>query len=332
MRNSWPYCFAPLMSRCSGGPRVPRRFLCLPCAIRTDSQKPRFSCSFSFGSETWPWEGLQAGSCFPGVVSSFFGCLVRWKHAVHLIRWNLIAVLCQLGQDSTTVPVQGIIARTLGLGTESCMLFQLCQLIHFRAMFPWTPSSTTWPTAANPPTTSSPWPPNPPTMTAPTRPPMSWPPTMPTTLPLHHHGLLQPNTFLDTLRIYNPHWHPLHLNNPQLILLHRRSLHLRQLHTIFLHNSFHRHRPRRVPNRPLLTQLHRPLELGFKAERQPTYWRSSWRWRGTKIITCGDSCRSSWTWCITWSSTGRLFHRWATHSSTNFWHEMARLSFVLALS
>ena len=73
-------------------------------------------------------------------------------------------------------------------------------------------------------------------------------------------------------------------------------------------------------------------KLGFKTERQPTYWRSSWRWRGTKIITCGDSCRSSWAWCITWSSTGRLFHRWATHSSTNFWHEMARLSFVLALS
>ena len=42
------------------------------------------------------------------------------KHFVHLIRWNLKAVLCQLGHDLTTVPVQGIIARTVGLGTESC--------------------------------------------------------------------------------------------------------------------------------------------------------------------------------------------------------------------
>ena len=39
---------------------------------------------------------------------------------MHLIRWNLKAVLCQLGQELTTVPVQGIIARPLGLGTESC--------------------------------------------------------------------------------------------------------------------------------------------------------------------------------------------------------------------
>ena len=38
---------------------------------------------------------------------------------MHLIRWNLKAVLCQLGQELTTVPVQGIIARPLGLGTES---------------------------------------------------------------------------------------------------------------------------------------------------------------------------------------------------------------------
>ena len=36
------------------------------------------------------------------------------KHVVHLIRWTLKAVLCQLGQDLTTVPVQGIIARHLG--------------------------------------------------------------------------------------------------------------------------------------------------------------------------------------------------------------------------
>ena len=46
-----------------------------------------------------------------GVVSLVSG---EVKHVVHLIRWNLKAVLCQLGQDLTTVPVQGIIARHLG--------------------------------------------------------------------------------------------------------------------------------------------------------------------------------------------------------------------------
>ena len=61
----------------------------------------------------------QQACPFPaGVVSLVSG---EVKHVVHLIRWNLKAVLCQLGQDLTTVPVQGIIARPLGLGTESCL-------------------------------------------------------------------------------------------------------------------------------------------------------------------------------------------------------------------
>ena len=46
------------------------------------------------------------------------------KHIVHLIRWNLKAVLCQLGQDLTTVPVQGTIARHLGiLGLNPVLIF-----------------------------------------------------------------------------------------------------------------------------------------------------------------------------------------------------------------
>ena len=48
------------------------------------------------------------------VWSLFFWLFGEVKHVVHLIRWNLKAVLCQLGQDLTTVPVQGIIARHLG--------------------------------------------------------------------------------------------------------------------------------------------------------------------------------------------------------------------------
>ena len=51
----------------------------------------------------------QQACPFPaGVVSLVSG---EVKHGVHLIRWNLTAVICQLGQDLTTVPVQGIIAR-----------------------------------------------------------------------------------------------------------------------------------------------------------------------------------------------------------------------------
>ena len=47
------------------------------------------------------------------VWSLFFWLSGEVKHIVHLIRWNLKAVLCQLGQELNTVPVQGIIARHL---------------------------------------------------------------------------------------------------------------------------------------------------------------------------------------------------------------------------
>ena len=81
-----------------------------------------------FATAAWAFE-VQHDTCdyrqqacpFPaGMVSLVSG---EVKHVVHLIRWNLKAVLCQLGQDLTTVPVQGIIARPLDLGTESCLLF-----------------------------------------------------------------------------------------------------------------------------------------------------------------------------------------------------------------
>ena len=45
----------------------------------------------------------------------FDGLSGEVKHFVHLIRWNLTAVVCQLGQELTTVPVQGIIARPLSI-------------------------------------------------------------------------------------------------------------------------------------------------------------------------------------------------------------------------
>ena len=43
------------------------------------------------------------------------------KHFVHLIRWNLTAVLCHCGTTWTRACC-GTIARPLGLGTESCLL------------------------------------------------------------------------------------------------------------------------------------------------------------------------------------------------------------------
>ncbi len=64
------------------------------------------------------WDNRQQACPFPAdVVSLVFG---EVKHIVHLIRWNLIAVLCQLGQDLTAC-LEWLNARPLGLGTESCL-------------------------------------------------------------------------------------------------------------------------------------------------------------------------------------------------------------------
>ena len=64
-------------------------------------------------------DNRQQACPFPaGVVSLVFG---EVKHVVHLIRWNLTAVICQLGQDLTAC-LEWLNARLLGLGTESCFL------------------------------------------------------------------------------------------------------------------------------------------------------------------------------------------------------------------
>ena len=76
------------------------------------------------------------------MVSLVFG---EVKHIVHLIRWNLKAVLCRLGQDLNT-GLEWHNARTLGLGAESCCLtncfgFLVChQLVpHLVPNFPRVP-------------------------------------------------------------------------------------------------------------------------------------------------------------------------------------------------
>ena len=88
-------------------------------------------------------DNRQQACPFPaGVVSLVFG---EVKHIVHLIRWNLKAVLCQLGQDLNT-GLEWHNARTLGLGAESCCLtncfgFLVChQLVpHLVPNFPRVP-------------------------------------------------------------------------------------------------------------------------------------------------------------------------------------------------
>ena len=121
MCNRWPYRFVPLMkSRGSCGPRdsSPTHFFIFEAVLNI--QKPPFFAA-TFAVTLHETERRQVHDF--QVWSSFFSWLSgEVKHIVHLIRWNLKAVLCQLGQDLTTVPVQGTIARTVGLGTGSCFL------------------------------------------------------------------------------------------------------------------------------------------------------------------------------------------------------------------
>ena len=75
----------------------------------------RFAAAFD---DSWQQHWIQESgrhTTFRCGVSFFWWLSGEVKHIVHLIRRNLKAVLCQLGQDLTTVPVQGIIARLLGI-------------------------------------------------------------------------------------------------------------------------------------------------------------------------------------------------------------------------
>ena len=57
-----------------------------------------------------------------------------------------------------------------------------------RAMFPWTPPSTSWPTTPQPTTASSTWPPQPPSTASTSRPPMTWPTISPSSHSTSHPG------------------------------------------------------------------------------------------------------------------------------------------------
>ena len=76
----------------------------------------------TFGNTTWNW--IRQAHVFQVWSFSFWWLSGEVKHVVHLIRWTLKAVLCQLGQDLTTGPGAGNNRTTFRkLGTESCFWF-----------------------------------------------------------------------------------------------------------------------------------------------------------------------------------------------------------------
>ena len=106
------------MSRCSGCPlRTPVEYSSLNVVLYGTFRNLllRSSC-YSLITR----DRTQAGTRSLGVVFFLLMVFGEVKHIVHLIRWNLKAVLCQLGQDLTTC-LEWLNARLLGLGTESCL-------------------------------------------------------------------------------------------------------------------------------------------------------------------------------------------------------------------
>ena len=107
-------------SRCSCSPRVfSPRFLSARVKPFETIRNSVFYCSFSF----WTFVTTERQAHAFQVWSFFFWWLSgEVKHIVHLIRWNLKAVLCRLGQDLNT-GLEWHNARTLGLGAESWFWF-----------------------------------------------------------------------------------------------------------------------------------------------------------------------------------------------------------------
>ena len=91
-------------------------FVC-SCAEHSETSVSTAASAFAMRHDMQ--DNRQQACPFPaGVVSLVFG---EVKHIVHLIRWNLKAVLCRLGQDLNT-GLEWHNARSLGLGAESCCL------------------------------------------------------------------------------------------------------------------------------------------------------------------------------------------------------------------
>ena len=108
------------MTRCSCCPRDPSDLRSFKWHCSEQPETSVFCSSVCSASASCHDIWIRQAHVLQVWYSSFWWLSGEVQHIVHLIRWNLKAVLCQLGQDLTTVPVKGIIARTVGLGTESC--------------------------------------------------------------------------------------------------------------------------------------------------------------------------------------------------------------------
>ena len=105
-----------MMSRCSGCPlRTPVEYSSLSVELYGTFRNLLRSSFYSHITR----DRTQAGTRSLGVVFFLLMVFGEVKHIVHLIRWNLKAVLCQLGQDLTT-GLEWHNARPIGLGAESC--------------------------------------------------------------------------------------------------------------------------------------------------------------------------------------------------------------------
>ena len=93
------------LSRCSCGPREPRQFRFFHCEACPNYQKLCFTAASALEVKHDHEKGYRQAHDFQ-VWSFSFWLSGEVKHIVHLIRWNLKAVLCQLGQDFTTVPAR----------------------------------------------------------------------------------------------------------------------------------------------------------------------------------------------------------------------------------
>ena len=84
------------ISCCSGCPRDPSDLRSFKWSCSEQPETSVFCSYFRNSPDFMAWQGIKAGSRLPGVVS-FFWLSGEVKHVVHLIRWNLKAVICPCG-------------------------------------------------------------------------------------------------------------------------------------------------------------------------------------------------------------------------------------------
>ena len=108
---AFPFCTVLQCPAVLVVPGMPRQLPLFQREVVLNRQKLRFSQQPLQSHCIMSRPMSQAGTRLAGMVFLLFLVSGEVQHIVHLIRWNLKAVLCQLGQDLTAVPVKGIIAR-----------------------------------------------------------------------------------------------------------------------------------------------------------------------------------------------------------------------------